>query len=268
MERPARIGLALGSGGTRGFAHVGVLQVLQEEGIAIDCIAGSSMGALVASIYASGSPLHLMEKLAVHLPLARWIDVTVPRLGLVSGERLHRLIKLLTKEKTFADTIIPLAVVATDVELGERVVFTEGLIHEAVRASIAIPGIFVPHRVNGRMLIDGGVIDRVPIRAARELGADFVIAVDVGLFDRLPPVRHVVDVIVQAIDIMEREVFRYRVLDADFVVRPHLDLMSSTAFSGIDKAIAIGRAAMREALPALRDALQKRRCPISDSEHA
>ncbi|MCY0877268.1 MAG: patatin-like phospholipase family protein [Firmicutes bacterium] len=259
MDRPARIGVALGSGGTRGFAHVGVLQVLEEEGIAIDYIAGSSMGALIASIYATGSPLTLMEKLAIHLPLSRWVDVTVPRLGLVSGERFHRLIELLTKGKSFAETVLPLAVVATDLELGERVVFTDGPIHEAVRASIAIPGIFVPHKINGRMLIDGGVIDRVPIRAARELGADFVIAVDVGLFDRLPPVRHVVDVIVQAIDIMEREVFRYRVLDADFVVRPHLDLMSSTAFSGIDKAIAIGRAAMREAMPALREALSQRK---------
>lgn len=265
MNHPARIGVALGSGGTRGFAHVGVLQVLQEEGIAIDCIAGSSMGALVASIYATGSPLYLMEKLAIHLPLARWIDVTVPRLGLVSGERLHRLIELLTKGRTFAQASVPLAVVATDVELGERVVFTHGPIHEAVRASIAIPGIFVPHRVEGRMLIDGGVIDRVPIAAARELGADFVIAVDVGLFDRLPPVKHVVDVIVQAIDIMEREVFRYRVLDADFVVRPHLDLMSSTAFSGIDKAIAIGRAAMQDAMPALRAALGQQRSACKDA---
>jgi len=253
-----RIGVALGSGGTRGFAHIGVLQTLQAAGVPIDVIAGSSMGALIASVFATGAPLSQMERLAVHLPLGRWIDVTVPRLGFVSGERLHRLIELLTKGKTFAETDLPLAVVATDLELGERVVFTEGLIHETVRASIGIPGIFVPYRIGDRLLIDGGVIDRVPIKAARELGADFVIAVDVGLFDRLPPVKHVVDVIVQAIDIMEREVFRFRVQDADFVVRPPLDLMSSTAFTGIDRAIAIGRSAMKEALPDLRTLLRQR----------
>jgi len=252
------VGVALGSGGTRGFAHIGVLQVLSEAGIAVNCIAGSSMGALIAAIYATGAPLDLMERVATHLPLARFIDVTIPRLGLVSGERLEKLITLLTKGKTFAQTSIPLAVVATDVELGERVVLTEGLIHQAVRASIGIPGIFVPYRLANRLLIDGGVIDRVPIRAVRELGAQIVIAVDVGLFDRLPPIRHVVDVVVQAIDIMEREVFRYRVLDADFVVRPELELMSSTALSGVDKAIAAGRAAMQSALPGLTTLLRQK----------
>ncbi|MCY0902303.1 MAG: patatin-like phospholipase family protein [Firmicutes bacterium] len=252
------VGVALGSGGTRGFAHIGVLQVLSEAGIAVDCIAGSSMGALIAAIYATGAPLEQMERLATHLPLARFIDVTIPRLGLVSGERLEKLITLLTKGKTFAQADLPLAIVATDVELGERVVLTEGLIHQAVRASIGIPGIFVPYRLANRLLIDGGVIDRVPIRAVRELGAQIVIAVDVGLFDRLPPIRHVVDVVVQAIDIMEREVFRYRVLDADFVVRPELELMSSTALSGVDKAIAAGRVAMQSALPGLTTLLRQK----------
>ncbi len=259
MQDHPRIGLALGSGGTRGFAHIGVLQVLEEAGFTIDAIAGSSMGSLIASVYATGSPIERMEQLAVHLPLKRWVDVTVSRLGLVAGQRFHELIKLLTKNMNFTETQIPLAVVATDIELGERVVFTSGPIHEAVRASIAIPGIFVPYQINGRMLIDGGVIERVPIQAVRDLGSDFVVAVDVGLFDRLPPVKNTWDVIVQTMDIMEREVFRNRILHADFVVRPKLDLMSSISFSGIHLAIEVGRQAMHAALPELLMTLQTKR---------
>lgn len=258
MQKHSSIGLALGSGGTRGFAHIGVLQVLQEASIDVTAVAGSSIGGLIGAVYATGAPINRMEQLAVNLPLSHWVDVTVPRLGLIAGDRFHRLIKLLTKEADFADACIPLAVVATDLELGERVVFTSGPIHEAVRASIAIPGIFVPHRIAGRMYVDGGVIDRIPIQAARDLGADFVVAVDVGQFERLPPVRHIWDVIVQSIDIMEREVFRYRILEADFVVRPQLDHMSSTALSGVDKAIEAGRTAMRDALPKLLEALELR----------
>ncbi len=259
MAKRPRIGLALGSGGARGFAHLGVLQVLQEEGIDIDAVSGSSMGALLGAVFATGAPVKFMERLAANLPWTQWVDVTVPRLGLVSGTRIHRLIRLLTKEKTFEEADLPLAIVATDLELGERVVFTSGPIHEAVRASIAIPGIFVPHRIDGRMLVDGGVIDRVPIEAVRDLGADFVIAVDVGLFDRLPPVKNTFDVIVQTIDIMEREVFRFRILHADFVIRPQLNLMSSTSFTGIEPAIEAGRIAMRQALPQLKKAIEEKR---------
>lgn len=253
--RDLRIGVALGSGGVRGFAHIGVLQALAEADIPVHAVSGSSMGALIAGVYATGAPLRIMEQIATHLPIARWIDFTVPRLGLVSGQRVHELLRLLTKGHTFEEAKIPLAIVATDIELGERVEFTAGPIHEAIRASIAIPGIFQPYRYMGRLLVDGGVIDRVPIEAVRGLGADFVIGVDVGLFEKLPPVKHLLDVLLQSMDIMQREIFRYRMLDADFVVRPRLDLMSSTSFSGADRAIAAGRDTMRELLPDLRQAL-------------
>lgn len=257
MAGAPRIGLALGSGGARGFAHIGVLQVLEEAGVKVSVISGSSIGSLVGGIYATGAPVKRMEQLACTLPISQWIDVTLPRMGVIAGERFQQMTRLLTKELEFKDTVIPLAIVATDLERGERVTFTEGPIHEAVRASVAIPGVFTPHSLNGRLLVDGGVMDRVPIQAARDLGADFVIAVDVGLFEKLPPVKNVVDVVVQAIDIMEREVFRFRILDADFVVRPELELMSSIAFSSADSAIAAGRTAMRNALPQLLQVLNE-----------
>ena len=263
MAREWRMGVALGSGGTRGFAHIGVLQALAEAGLPIHAVAGSSMGALIAGVYATGAPLSMMEKIATHLPITRWIDFTLPRLGLVSGERVHDLLRLLTKGRTFEEAILPLAIVATDLELGERVVFRSGPIHEAIRASIAIPGIFKPHRLDGRLLVDGGVIDRVPVDAARDLGVDFVLAVDVGLLEKLPPVRHVLDVLVQSIDIMEREIYRHRILNADFVVRPDLDLMSATSFSGIDRAIAAGREAMRGRMAELLAAIAKKKGDIA-----
>ena len=258
MPVQPKIGVALGSGGARGFAHIGVLEVLEEHKIPIAAVAGSSMGALLGAIYATGAPIAMMQRLALHLPISQWVDFTVPHMGFVLGARVHRMIRLLTKDRSFEEAMIPLAVVATDLELGERVVFTSGPIHEAVRASIAIPGIFVPHRVGGRILVDGGVIDRVPITAARDLGCDIVVAVDVGLFDRLPPVKNVIDVIVQSIDIMEREVFRHRILDADLVVRPELDLMSSTSFAGIDRAILAGRVAMQTMMPDLLALLKQK----------
>lgn len=245
------VALALGSGGIRGFAHIGVLEALEEKGIRVRAVAGSSIGALIGAVYATGAPVARMRQLASELPLAQWIDLAIPRFGFVSGDRIHRLVRLLTKEKSFEETDIPLAVVATDVERGERVVFSQGPIHDAVRASIAIPGIFVPHRVGGRLLVDGGVIDRVPIEAARELSSCPVLAVDVGLFDQLPNVRNILGVIVQSFDIMQRELFRSRVLNADFVVRPRLETISSTALGGVRDAIAAGRDAMDEAMPEL-----------------
>ena len=251
MVSQPRVGLALGSGGARGFAHIGVLQVLEEAGVPINAIAGSSMGSLIGAIYATGAPIRRIEQLACHLPVSQWLDVTFPRFGMLAGERFHQLIRLLTKDRNFEETNLPFAIVATDLEKGERVTFTSGPIHEAVRASIAIPGVFKPYKVGNHTLVDGGVIERVPIEATRDLGADFVIAVDVGLFEKLPPVKNVIDVIVQSIDIMEREVFRYRVLDADFVVRPDLDLMSSIAYHSAEKAIVAGRETMRAALPQL-----------------
>ncbi len=268
MAQRPKIGLALGSGGARGFAHIGVLQTLLHHGIPIDVIAGSSMGALLGAVYATGAPLTMMERLACHMPTTSWIDFTVPHRGFVAGERIHQLIKMLTKDYTFAQTTLPLAIVATDVERGERVVFTEGKLHDAVRASISIPGIFVPYEYQGRLLVDGGVIDRVPIMAARELGSDIVIAVDVGYFEKLPPGKNIIHIIIQATDIMQREMFTHSILHADFVVRPELDLMSATSFAGtgVEKAIEAGRSKMEALMPSLLEFLQKKGVSIGGSD--
>lgn len=250
--RTPRIGLALGAGGARGFAHVGVLQVLEKMGIHIDFIAGSSMGSLVGAFYCNGMDIKYLEQLAINLKRRHWIDFTVPKMGFVNGTRIMEMVKFLTKGKNIEDLQVPLAIVATDVEKGERVVYREGPIYQAVRGSISIPGIFTPHRYQGRLLIDGGVIDRVPIHVAREMGSDLVIAVDVGLFDREAQVKSIFDVIFQSIEIMEREILRSRMLDADIVIRPDVGHISSTAFTQIDDAIRLGREATEQVAELIR----------------
>ncbi|CAM5787872.1 MULTISPECIES: patatin-like phospholipase family protein [Brevibacillus] len=245
-RRKPKIGLALGSGGARGFAHIGVLKVFEAHGIKIDMLAGSSMGSLIAAVYANGIEPHMMEKLALNLKRKHWLDLTVPSLGFVTGEKIKQLIRLLTHGKRIEELQRELAIVATDIETGERVVFQEGPVDQAVRASISIPGIFVPERVDGRLLVDGGVIDRVPITVIRDMGADLVIAVDVALFDTPMKVTTIFDVIAQTIDVMEREILRHRILSADLVIRPDVGHYSSIAYTGIEEIIALGEQAALE----------------------
>ncbi len=247
------IGLALGAGGARGFAHIGILEVLEEHGIHVNVLAGSSMGSLVASLYAGDYSPDMMEKLAINLKRKHWIDLTMPGMGFVVGEKVRELVKLLTRGKRIEELRYPLAIVATDLNLGERVVFRDGLIYEAVRASISIPGVFVPYKLGDRLLVDGGVIDRVPIEVVKEMGADLVIGCDVGPSSNPMPVRTFFDVVTQTIDVMEREIFKYRVFHADVMIRPDVGQFSSTAFTNIKEIIEAGRIAAQEAIPSIKE---------------
>ncbi|MGN7470290.1 patatin-like phospholipase family protein [Brevibacillus sp. SAFN-007a] len=239
-KRKPIVGVALGSGGARGFAHIGVLKALEAYGVEIDMLAGSSMGSLIAAVYANGIDPHMMGKLAQNLKRKHWLDLTVPSMGFVSGEKIKQLIKLLTHGKRIEELKKPLAIVATDIESGERVVFREGPIDQAVRASISIPGIFVPEKVDGRLLVDGGVIDRVPVTVVKDMGADIVIAVDVSQVDTPMKVGSIFDVIAQTIDVMEREILRHRIIAADIVIRPDVGHYSSIAYTGVEEIIELG----------------------------
>lgn len=243
VKRKPIVGVALGSGGARGFAHIGVLKALEAKGIEIDMLAGSSMGSLIAAVYANGIEPHMMGKLALNLKRKHWLDLTVPTLGFVAGEKIKQLIRLLTHGKQIEELSKPLAIVATDIESGERVVFREGPVDQAVRASISIPGIFVPEKVGNRLLVDGGVIDRVPVTVIREMGADIVIAVDVAQVDTPMKVSSIFDVIAQTIDVMEREILRHRIIAADLVIRPDVGHYSSIAYSGVEEIMELGERA-------------------------
>jgi NTE family protein len=240
LTKEPKIGLALGSGGARGFAHLGVLKVLHDEGISIDLIAGSSMGALVGSFYASGISIDRLYQFALAFKRKYYLDFTVPKMGFIAGNRVKELIRLFTHRKTFAELDIPVAVVATDLYDGKKVIFKDGPVADAVRASIAIPGIFVPEKIDGRLLVDGGVVDRVPVSVVKEMGADIVIAVDVSHVKRNEDITSIFDVILQSLDIMQDELVLHREIASDVMIRPHVEQYNSRAFTNIKEIIEIG----------------------------
>ncbi len=239
MRRP-KIGLALGSGGARGFAHLGVLKVFKDAGIPVDLIAGSSMGALVGCLYAAGHDLQRLYQLSTMFKRKYYLDFTVPKMGFIAGNRVKDLIRIFTHGKKLEDLPIPVGVVATDLMTGEKVVFTKGPIADAVRASISIPGIFVPVKYDGKLLVDGGVADRIPVSVVKEMGADIVVAVDVANVKKNPEISTIYDVIMQSIDIMQLELVANRAIASDVMLRPKVEMFSSKAFTNIEEIIKKG----------------------------
>lgn len=254
MNRP-KVGLALGSGGARGFAHLGVLKAFVDEGVPVDMIAGSSMGALVGCFYGVGHQMEDLYKLSTTFRRKYFLDFTVPKMGFISGKKIKDFIRLFTHQKNIEDLNLPVHVVATDITNGEKVVFSSGPIAEAVRASISIPGVFVPERINGRILVDGGVIDRVPVSVVKEMGADIVIGVDVSHVKRNADITTVYDVIMQSIDILQLEIVAHREISSDFMIRPHVEMYSTRAFKNIEEIIDIGEDEARKIIPSIKKAL-------------
>ncbi|OIJ13273.1 esterase [Anaerobacillus alkalilacustris] len=251
MAEP-KIGLALGSGGARGFAHIGVLQVLEEAKVPIHCIAGSSMGALVGVFYGCGYTPQQMAKMALHFRRKYYVDFTVPKMGLISGDKVKQLIRILSKGKTLEELTPPLRIVATDLLKGEKVVFAHGDISEAVRASISIPGIFVPEKSNGRLLVDGAVVDRVPVTEVKKMDVDITIAVDVSFLEVEPEITSIFDVIMRSMEIMEQEMIRINEIDSDIMIKPMINQYSSTAFTNVDQIIQEGVEAAKTKLPEIQ----------------
>ncbi|MXQ53245.1 patatin-like phospholipase family protein [Shimazuella alba] len=254
MSRP-KVGIALSAGAARGFAHLGVLKVLQESKIPIDYIAGSSIGSFIGALYSNGLDLEMVKHLAMHLKRKHWVDVTLPGLGFISGDKMQALTKLLTHHKNLEDLPIPLAVVTTDLLTGKKVVFQKGPIADAVRASISVPGVFQPVPYQDKLLVDGGVADRLPISVVRDMGADFIIAVDVLSQSHEVQVNNIFDVINQAITIMERQILEQQELTADFLVSPEVGDIAPTAFHRVEECIRRGEQAIRPNLAVLLDKL-------------
>lgn len=244
--REPKIGLALGSGGARGFAHLGVITVLKEAGIPIDYIAGSSMGALVGVFFAAGTDMDGLYKMSRVFKRKYYLDFTFPKMGFISGKRVKELIHMFTFGKRLEELAVPVAVVTTDIRTGEKVVFYEGPIAPAVRASISIPGIFVPEKINGRLLVDGGVVDRVPVVVVKEMGADIVIAVDVAHIKQEVDVHSIYDVIFQSLDILQMQLVESRKQASNVMIRPHVEKYSSKSFTNIPEIITIGEEAARQ----------------------
>ncbi|WP_163101394.1 patatin-like phospholipase family protein [Peribacillus alkalitolerans] len=249
--REPKIGLALGSGGARGFAHLGVLKVLKENNIRVDYIAGSSMGALVGAFYAAGTDMEQLYKISNNFRRKYFLDFTVPKMGFISGKKVKEFIRIFTKNKRLEDLDIPLWIVTTDIKTGEKVIFSEGPIAEAVRASISIPGIFVPEKINNRLLVDGGVVDRVPVSVVKEMGADIIIGVDVAHVKQDMEITSIYDVIMQSLDILQMELVEQKKIASDIMIRPRVEKYNSKAFTNIDEIISIGEDEARKNLDAI-----------------
>jgi NTE family protein len=250
MARPT-IGLALGSGGLRGLAHIGALRVLEQAKIPVDFIAGCSIGGLIGALYASGLDSDTIFKLAKNLKRRHWLDFVVPKMGLVAGDRTLATLRLLTKRLQFSELTIPLAVVATDLITGREIVFTDGEVASAVRASISVPGIFVPYKLDGMLLVDGAVVNPTPVDVAHGMGADIVVAVDLLPVNGEMTPTNIFDILVQTIDIVERQLLKPRESFVDILVKPKVGHLSPSSFDAIDECIALGAAAMEAALPEL-----------------
>ena len=253
--RPPRIGLALGGGAARGFAHIGVIQVLEEAGIAVDLVAGTSAGSLVAALYAAGRNGAMLARLALAMDESAITDWAFPGRGLIRGEALARYVRAQTGGKTIDQLPRPLGIVATDLDSGQAVLFQRGDVGEAVRASSAVPAIFQPVRIGTREYVDGGLVSPVPVRFARQMGAELVIAVDISS----PPDGNATSdpfkLLLQTFAIMGRSINQWELKDADVVLRPRLLGASSADFTVRQQAIDAGREAATAALPALRQRL-------------
>ncbi len=177
-----KIGLALGSGSARGWAHIGVIEAIEEAGVPIHYIAGTSIGAFVGAVYATGH-LGSLKEFAIQMDWKKvisYFDVVFPKSGFMDGKKVHELFSIHTDAKTFADFNIPVRMVATDLKTGKKVVIDSGNIIEGIRASVSVPGVFTPVKRGDQWLVDGGLVDPVPVSVVRNMGADFVIAVDLN----------------------------------------------------------------------------------------
>lgn len=250
-----KIGLVLGAGSSRGFAHLGVLKVLKEASIPISAVAGSSIGSLFGALYVVGHNIDSLIKMAGHLKQEYYIDFTVPRWGLIRGKKIEDLIRLLTKELTFEELDCPFYVVAVDIEKGEEIVFSEGLIYEAVRASISIPGVFHPKRVGERLLVDGAVLNRLPVNALKNCALDFIIGVEVkygGILGKGKTINNIFDVIVYSIDLMQLETVKSSSQEADILIQPDLSHINPARFDNVNESIDIGIQEAKKALPEIQ----------------
>jgi len=251
------IGLALGGGFARGIAHVGVLKVLEEENIPIRYIAGTSVGALIGAAYCSGISAAELEHVASKVRfkhIARW---TVSRYGFASNQRMIGFLNHLLKVKTFEELRIPLAVTATDFSTGEGVVFHSGPLVDPVRASCAYPGMFLPVKIRGRLLIDGMLSHTVPTRPLRQMGADRVIAVHLkGKWTDGEGPRHLFDVIGQCFAIAQEMNSSQWKQAADLLIEPNVNGYKYDAFEHSAALVQAGEIATRAALPEIRKWLQ------------
>lgn len=251
--KPPRIGLALGGGAARGFAHIGVLQVLEEQGIKVDLVVGTSAGSVVAAMYAAGKTPTEMATMAMTMDESSITDWVFPGRSLLKGEALAKFVRGLTGGKQIEAMRLPLGIVATDLQTGQPILFRRGDPGVAVRASSAVPAVFEPVKIGGREYIDGGTVSPIPVRFAKQMGADVIIAVDISAIPEGQPTKGAVDILLQTFNIMGHAISQFELQDADVVMRPKLEGIGSADFGARRLSILAGREAALMVLPKLKE---------------
>jgi len=250
-----KIGLALGGGAARGFAHIGVIKMLESQGIVADYVVGTSAGAVVGSLYAAGHDAFAMQKIAQQLDEKIFADWTLSGRGFLKGEALQDFINQHLNKRPLEKLGKPFAAVATDLNTGERIVFRTGDSGLAVRASAAVPGVFQPTQFRGKTYVDGGLSSPIPVQAAREMGADFVIAVDISARPEGQPIDSLTAVIWQTTTIMGGAIGANELRGADIVIRPKLPYVKSWDFTARHDAMLEGERAALAVLPQIHQKL-------------
>ena len=249
---PPKIALVLGGGAARGFAHVGVIKALESHGIAPDIVVGTSAGALVGALYAGGYGGFDLQRVALQMDDTLIADWSLPDRGFIKGEALQNFVNRAVQNRPLDKLNMPFAAVVTDLQSGEMVVFRTGNTGMAVRASSSVPGVFQPVAINGREYVDGGLVSPVPVRAARAMGADIVIAVDISNKPRFGKTRDSIDVMLQTFAIMGQSIAGYELTEADVIIRPETGLMRGTDFDNRHNAIIEGEKAGLAAIVAIK----------------
>ena len=247
-----KVGVAFGSGSTHGLAHIGVIQALEESGFAPDLLVGTSVGSLVAALYASGKGGAELARVADAMDETALIDWAYPGRGLIRGEALAKFVRDATGGRLIEQMKLPLGIVATDLDSGAAVLFRRGDAGTAVRASSAVPAVFQPVRIGTHEYVDGGLVSPVPVRFARQMGAEVVIAVDISAAPEGNATGDAMRMLLQTFAIMGRSINNFELRDADVVVRPRLPGVSSADFSARKKSIQAGRDAIQAQLSDLR----------------
>jgi len=259
-----KLGLALGSGGARGLAHIGVIKVLKENNIPIDYIVGSSMGAIIGAYYALNLEIDSLEKKALQLTkrdLVKLIDITSPKRALIAGNKVKNFIKNLIEDKSFSDTKIPLKIIATDLESGEEVIISRGKLIDAIRASISIPVLFPPIRLHKRLLVDGGIVNATPVDIVKEMGADIVIGVDLTIKGKVKLENPtIVETLMQSYEIYRTQSVKsnlYKVNKNLVVIKPNVaGKLNSFKFYNTQRFIDKGEGVTKKALPKIKRLLK------------
>jgi NTE family protein len=256
-----RVALVLGGGAARGFAHIGVIRVLEEEKIPIQLVVGTSVGSLIGAIYTATPDSRNLETIAFQLERDDLLDFSLLsiRKGLIIGDRLERFVSEKVPAAQIEDLKLPFAAVATDIRTGERVILNSGPLARAVRASCALPGVFQPVELNGNLLVDGGVLESLPVPTAKALGADVTIAVDIGVRVKDIQATDFVTIMIQALAISGAEKRRRHAEEADVLIHPDVNGIGAFDFGQKERCMNAGIDAARAAIPAIHQVLEAHR---------